>query len=252
MDGNARALALTFAGTRAVVTGAAGGIGAATADRLAAAGLNVVCLDRVLPPDGERKLCVAVDITDAGALDTALADKLGDQQVSYLVNCAGVLDESGFAGIGGDAWLRTLDINLVGAYRVMEAARKRLSDAPGAAVVNVSSIEAHRVVALSNPDPNPAYAASKAGLSMLTRTAARALAAEEIRVNTVSPGFVATAMAAAHGDLAELPPALAGRIPLGRFAAATEIADVIAFLLSDQAAYVTGADVRVDGGFELT
>ena len=249
-------LALTFSAETAVVTGAAGGIGAATATTLLDAGLRVVCLDRVLPDgDGEhdgRRRCVVADITDADAVGEALDDALKETPLGYVVNCAGVLDETGFAGVTADAWMRTLDVNLVGAYRLIDAATSRFAPHRGGAVVNVCSIEARRVVALSNPDPNPAYAASKAALAMLTRTAARALAPAGVRVNSVSPGFVATAMAAAHGDGSTLPASLAGRVPLGRFAAAPEIAAVIAFLLSDQAAYVTGADLRVDGGFELT
>ncbi|WGX96679.1 SDR family NAD(P)-dependent oxidoreductase [Nocardioides sp. L-11A] len=255
MHENARGTSLTYAGEVAVVTGAAGGIGAATATLLLDAGLTVLCLDRVVPDgnggyDGRRR-CAAVDVTDANGLGATLDRLRAGLPLSYVVNCAGILDETGFAGAGSESWLRTLDVNLVGAYRVLDAAGPRFA-AAGGAVVNVGSIEAHRVIALSNPDPNPAYAASKAGLAMLTRTAGRALAARGVRVNTVSPGFVATAMAAAHGTAAQLPPALAARVPLGRFARADEVAAAIAFLLADQASYVTGADLRIDGGFELT
>jgi NAD(P)-dependent dehydrogenase (short-subunit alcohol dehydrogenase family) len=252
---NPRATSLTYAGEVAVVTGAAGGIGAAPAALLLDAGLTVLCLDRVAPGadgghDGRRR-CAAVDVTDADGLGATLDGLRADVPLSYVVNCAGILDETGFSGVGAESWLRTLDVNLVGAYRVLDAAGPRFAEA-GGAVVNVGSIEAHRVIALSNPDPNPAYAASKAGLAMLTRTAGRALAARGVRVNTVSPGFVATPMAAAHGTAAELPAALAPRVPLGRFARAEEVAAAIAFLLADQASYVTGADLRIDGGFELT
>jgi NAD(P)-dependent dehydrogenase (short-subunit alcohol dehydrogenase family) len=169
-----------------------------------------------------------------------------------VVNCAGILDPTGFAGVSVDSWRRTLEVNLVAAYTVIDILRPRLEAAGGGAVVNVSSIEAERVIAVSNPDPNPAYAASKAGLTMLTRTAARALAGTGVRVNSVSPGFVATQMAAGHGDTATLPPVLEPRVPLGRFAAPEEIAQAILFLLSDQASFVTGADLRVDGGLSLT
>lgn len=255
MNTSAPGIGLTFSGEVAVVTGAAGGIGAAVTDTLLAAGLTVLGLDRVEPATdgspGGRLRGAAVDVTDRSGVADAL-DRLRDERpVSYVVNCAGILDESGFGGVDRDRWLRTLDINLVGSYNVVEAAVERFAP-EGGAIVNVTSIEADTVVALSNPDPNPAYAASKAGLAMLTRTSARALAKRGIRVNAVSPGIVATAMAGTHGDAASLPPVLANRIPLGRFATAGEVASVIVFLLSDQAGYVTGVDYRVDGGFGLT
>lgn len=245
--------ALTFAGTTAVVTGAAGGIGSATADLLVAAGLEVVCLDRARGREREDRTWVLADLTDHDAVSSGLDRALNGRGVSYLVNGAGILDESGFAGVPTVRWLQTLDINLLSAYRLVDyvAARATTED-PTVAVVNVSSVEAHRVIALSNPDPNPAYAASKAALAMLTRTAARALAARGTRVNGVSPGFVATAMAAVHGDSGALPPALADRVPAARFGRAIEVANAIIFLLSDQASYITGADLRVDGGFELS
>jgi NAD(P)-dependent dehydrogenase (short-subunit alcohol dehydrogenase family) len=250
-------LSLTFQGERALVTGAASGIGAATAELLRSSGLHLVCLDRDYPA-GVRRVAddlteVAVDIADAEAVEQALREALGDSALSYVVNCAGILEDTGFAHTSVAAWRRMLDVNLIGAYAVMTAATPYLARSQGAAVVNVTSAEAHRVIALSNPDPNPHYAASKAGLAMLTKTAARALAGSGVRVNSVAPGFVRTKMAAAtHGAGAGLPEALERRVPMGRFAEPDEIASAIAFLLSDQAGYVTGSELRVDGGFELT
>jgi NAD(P)-dependent dehydrogenase (short-subunit alcohol dehydrogenase family) len=252
-----KVLPLTFSGGDAVVTGAASGIGAAIAQTLMSAGIRVVRLDVRAPapdPDFSPELQVGVgaDVRD-GDLSAQLADVgIAVDRISYLVNCAGVLDNTGFAGVDRQAWMRCLEINLVGAYNLIDTLTPGLRQAATAAIVNITSIEATRVIALSDPDPTPQYAASKAGLHMLTQTAARALAADGVRVNSVSPGFVATPMAAAHGDTTGLPPALTSRVPAGRFAAPTDIAHAVAFLLSDQAGYITGTDLRVDGGFQLT
>jgi NAD(P)-dependent dehydrogenase (short-subunit alcohol dehydrogenase family) len=253
----ARSLPLTFSGGDALVTGAASGIGAAIARTLMSAGVRTIRMDiRTPEPDPaygpQLQVCCAADVRDA-ELRRTLTDNGADlDDISYLVNCAGILENTGFDGVSKQDWLRCLEVNLVGGYHLIDTLSPALRRAPVAAVVNVTSIEAGRVIAFSNPDPTPQYAASKAGLRMLTQTAARALASDGVRVNSVSPGFVATAMAAVHGSTKELPPSLATRVPAGRFADPDDIANAVVFLLSDQAGYITGADLCVDGGFQLT
>ncbi|BBY67487.1 SDR family NAD(P)-dependent oxidoreductase [Mycolicibacterium helvum] len=252
-----KSLPLTFSGGDAIVTGAASGIGAAVADLLLDAGIRTIALD-VRPPAprprhrAELQLALAADVRDPDLTQRLSEAGVAVDDISYVVNCAGVLDNTGFVGVDRAMWLRALEINLIGAYNVIDSLAPALRNAVGAAVVNITSIEADRVVALTDPDPTPQYAASKAGLAQLTRTAARALAADGVRVNSISPGFVATPMAAAHGETGVLPASLAARVPAGRFATAADIAHAVAFLLSDQASYITGTDLRVDGGFELT
>jgi NAD(P)-dependent dehydrogenase (short-subunit alcohol dehydrogenase family) len=253
----ASGLLLTFGGGDAVVTGAASGIGAATARTLMSAGVRTVRLDvRTPEPDPDvdpaLQVCVGADVRDAD-IAARLADAGVDvDRVSYLVNCAGIIDNTGFTGVDRESWMRCLEINLVGAYNLIDALGPALKRSGTAAIVNITSLEAYRVIALTDPDPTPQYAASKAGLQMLTRSAARALAGDGVRVNSVSPGFVATPMAAVHGDTGSLPPSLSPRVPAGRFADPSDIANAVAFLLSDQAGYITGTDLCVDGGFQLT
>lgn len=252
-----KSFALTLSGGDAIVTGAASGIGAATAQKLMSAGIRTIRLDiRAPQPDphygADLQVCYAADVRDPDLASVLHARNVPTDAISYVVNCAGILDNTGFSGVAREQWLRCLEINLVGAYNVIDALTPALRRNAPAAVVNITSIEASRVIALSDPDPTPQYAASKAGLHMLTQSSARALASDGIRVNSVSPGFVATPMAAAHGGTGGLPPALALRVPAARFADPDEIASAVVYLLSDQAAYITGSDLRVDGGFGLT
>lgn len=252
-----KSLTLTFSGGDALVTGAASGIGAAIARTLMSAGVRTIRLDLRAPdpePDfaAELQVGIAADVRDPDLMGRLVEAGVAGDAISYLVNCAGIIDNTGFSGVDRQAWLRCLEINLVGAYNLIDALTPALRGATHSAIVNITSIEASRVIALSDPDPTPQYAASKAGLHMLTQTAARALAVDGVRVNSISPGFVATPMAAAHGDTTVLPPALAARVPAGRFAEPDDIAQAAAFLLSDQAGYITGTDLRVDGGFQLT
>ncbi|OIH84952.1 hypothetical protein BLJ79_07000 [Arthrobacter sp. UCD-GKA] len=258
MDGKVRGVTvtsrgfeLTFQGTTALVTGAASGIGKATVERFLDCGIEVLALDRSVSPavtrNGVSSFPFAADVRNTDQLKLAIAEF--GRAPNYVVNCAGILDPTGFNNVDREAFMKVLDVNLVGAYQVIDLVR----DAGALlSVVNVTSIEATRVVALSDPDPHPAYSASKAALTMLTKTAARALAPLGVRVNSVAPGFVLTPMAQEHGGQESLPPVLGHRVPLGTYAEASQIADSIAFLSSDQASYITGSELVVDGGFRQT
>jgi NAD(P)-dependent dehydrogenase (short-subunit alcohol dehydrogenase family) len=233
-----------FAGQRALVTGAASGIGRTVARRLAAEGASVVGLDisqagleetfDSIP--GARHL--AVDVQS----DEAVAAVAGS---NVLINAAGILLRHDLLEHPLDAWQRTLDLNLMAPLRLSrEFARAHIEAGTRGAIVNVCSIESF--TALSG---HAAYTTSKSALLMLTRAFALELAPHGIRVNAVAPGVTETAMNAdARADPAQAA-ALHEAIPLGRFATAEEQAAGICFLASPEASYITGATLPIDGGW---
>ena len=252
-----RELPLRFRGETAVVTGAASGIGRACVDLLSAGGLRVVSIDR---DEVVRDLahqwrehgrdvtgCVA-DVVDESAVSEAL-NEANAEGLAYAVNCAGIHGQVSFDQITLDEWRRVLDVNLLGAFAASRAAVGWMRRTGFGSIVNVTSTEARHVVALVNPEAVPHYAASKAALEMLTRSMAHSLAGDDIRVNAVAPGFTATPMTAGnHGAHALVPEAQARQL-IKRLAEPTEIASAVAFLLSDNASYITASTLAVDGGF---
>ena len=211
-----------------LVVGGRGGIGSAVVDRLAQDGAATVVLDAV---DGR-------DATDPDDVAAVLADH---PTLDGLVHLAGITGAGGIADHDLEMWRRVMDANLTSAFVVLQQALPRL--VPGSGVVLCSSVNGRTG---GNELSGPAYAAAKAGIIALTRHVATHEAKRGIRANAIAPGPVATAMVDRLSD-DELSDLLA-TIPLGRVTPTAEIADLVAFLLSDGAASITGATIDVNGG----
>lgn len=228
----------------ALVTGGAHGlgIGFACAKSLAKAGYSVVVtgisaaeVEGMPEHDGIR---AAVLDVRAGAAVTEFFGQF--EQLDALVNCAGI---SSLQEFDPEVFARTLDVNLTGTMRVAVAARPLLAK-QGGAIVNIASMYA----TFGSPHV-PGYAASKGGVVQLTKSLAAAWAADKIRVNAIAPGWIKTGMARALWDNPELAAPIAARTPMGRWGEPDECGDVIAFLCSDQARFVNGVTIPVDGGY---
>ena len=240
-----------FAGRVCLVTGGGRGIGRATALALGAEGARVAVAARtraeceaVADELGGTGLAIVVDVSDPASCEEAVrgvTDRLGPPTV--LVNAAGVSPVRQRAELHDvDAFGRMLDVNLRGAFQMARAVAPGMLSA-GGVILNVSSAVGTRA------SPRLAgYGASKAGLIQLTRTLAREWGDRGVRVNAVCPGYVETAMTAAMLAVEHLRDEIVVATPLGRIATMDEIVAPILFLASDEASYVTGAVLVVDGG----
>ena len=241
-----------FDGATALVTGGAKGIGAATAERLAAEGARVVVADFDEGAAAETAgriggRAVRCDVTSRADVEAAVAAAAHGGRLDVLVTCAGIIRDNLIHKMTDDDWEAVIATHLRGTFLAAQAAQSVMTQQGGGSMVLVSSVSALGNRGQAN------YSAAKAGIQGLTKTLAIELGRFGVRVNCVAPGFIATAMTQQTAErvgmsFEDFQAAAAEQIPLKRVGQPEDVAGVIAFLSSDDAAYVTGQVIYVSGG----
>lgn len=245
-------------GKIALITGGRRGMGRAHAEALASQGAVVVVTDvdlleceqvvREIEKRGGRALAYALDVTSPGDVDRVISDaveKLG--RLDILVNNAGVYMPKPFLELSPDEWSHTLDINLKGQFLCAQRAAKEMAKNGYGRIINIASIASGQVgVGISG---GAHYTASKGGVIAFSETLAIELAPLGITVNVIAPGAIDTPMAQASAMPQEILQGLLAKIPLRRMGRSEEVAPAVVFLASEEASYITGATLYVDGGW---
>ena len=244
----------------ALVTGAGRGIGREIARTLAEAGADVVALGQTaegveeaaadVDQRGRRSLAVVADVAQSSQVDSAVERALREfGRIDILVNAAGIAHHGASEEASDDDWRRIIEVNLDGTYFCCRAVGRHMLERGSGAIVNIASMSGSIV---NVPQPQAAYNSSKAGVIQLTRSLASEWASRGVRVNSVSPGYIATAMTELglkpHPDWRETWLAMT---PMGRLGRPIDVAYAVWYLASDAAAFATGTDLIVDGGYTV-
>lgn len=244
-----------FEGKIAVVTGAARGIGQAIAWKLAAEGADIVLCDikadwLTETAEGIAKLnrkayCHELDVTNAEAVQKAFNAIIDEtSRIDILINNAGITRDGLLMRMSEEDWDAVLTVNLKGTFACTKAVSRFMMKQRSGAIVNIASI-----IGIMGNAGQANYAASKGGVISFTKSVAKELASRNIRVNAVAPGFIASKMTDALSE--EVRNKMLDVIPLARFGQPEDVANVVAFLAGDQAAYITGEVINISGGMVM-
>lgn len=236
----------------ALITGAGQGIGKAIAHRLASVGADIVIVDmnkagaeqtqQEIESLGRKCLAIQVDITDDQGVEQMVEASLKKfEKVDILVNNAGITQDNLFMRMKREQWDKVINVNLTGIYNVTRALIKSMVRQKYGRIVNISS-----VVGFSGNPGQVNYSTTKSGIIGFTKSLARELGSRNITCNAVAPGFIQTDMTDALNESQKQE--MLNQVPLGRMGEAKDIAHAVEFLVSDQAAYITGTTLHVNGG----
>ncbi|HBL55983.1 MAG TPA: 3-oxoacyl-[acyl-carrier-protein] reductase [Candidatus Lambdaproteobacteria bacterium] len=242
---------MNLKGQTALITGAGRGIGKTIAIKLAKSGADIVLAD--MSPDvtevreeveslGRKCMTFEADVTDFEAIDTMVKKIIEEPgSIHILVNNAGITQDNLFMRMKPEQWLKVIDVNLNGVFNVTKAVIRQMVKQRSGKIINISS-----VVGFTGNPGQVNYSSTKSALVGFTKSLAREVGARGVTVNAVAPGFIDTAMTQALNESQQ--EVILQQIPLGRMGDAEDIANAVAFLASDEASYITGTVLHVNGG----